>query len=178
VGVRSKVLKLPEATRVELDSRLIRGGFSGYEELEAWLRSQGYEVGKSSIHRYGSKLDQRIAELKRSTDQAKALVAAAPDDSADMSEALMRLLQEKLFTLLMEMEVDPENANLAAIAKAMAPLARASISLKKYASEVQAKLSEASAKVSAEAASGRIPNLTAEALARIREIYTGAVTPP
>lgn len=139
MGERSKIVDLPEATRAELDTRLIKGGFRGYVELEAWLRGQGFEVSKSSIHRYGSKLDQRIAELRRSTEQAKALVAAAPDDSADMSEALMRLLQEKLFTLLMEMDVDPENANLGAIAKAMAPLARASIALKKHAAEVKLK---------------------------------------
>lgn len=158
---------------MELDSRLIRGGFSGYEELEAWLRSQGYEVGKSSIHRYGSKLDQRIAELKRSTDQAKALVAAAPDDSADMSEALMRLLQEKLFTLLMEIDVDPENADLGAIAKAMAPLARASIALKKHASEVALKARDAAEAAGRIAQKGGLSEGSAD---EIRRLIMGIAT--
>ena len=167
MGERSKILDLPEATRAELDGRLIKGGFRGYVELEAWLRDQGFEVSQSSIHRYGSKLDQRIAELKRSTDQAKALVAAAPDDSADMSEALMRLLQEKLFTLLMEMDVDPENANLGAIAKAMAPLARASIALKKHAAEVAAKARDAADAAGRIAQRGGLSKDAAEEIQRL-----------
>lgn len=170
MGVRSKILDLPQATRAELDERLINGGFRGYEQLEEWLKSQGFELGKSSIHRYGSKLEQRVAELKRSTDQAKALVAASPDEAGDMSEALMRLLQEKLFTLLMEMDVDPENASLGAIAKAMAPLARASIALKKYSAEVAEK-----ARAAAEAAD-RIATkggLSADSAAEIRRAILG-----
>lgn len=170
MGQRSKILDLPEATRADLDAKLISRGFRGYEELEAWLEAQGYEIGKSSIHRYGSKLEQRVAELKRSTDQAKALVAASPDEAGDMSEALMRLLQEKLFTLLMEMDVDPENASLGAIAKAMAPLARASIALKKYSSEVAEK-----ARAAADAADRIVKTggLSAEAGAQIRAAILG-----
>ena len=87
------MLDLPEPMRAYLDQRLIGGGFRDYVALEEWLRSQGFEIGKSSIHRYGSKLEMRIQDLKRSTEEAKAIVAAAPDDAADMSEALMRLLQ-------------------------------------------------------------------------------------
>lgn len=139
MGTRSKILDLPMETRAELDAKLLTGGFRGYEQLESWLNQLGFEVGKSSIHRYGSKLEERIGELKRSTEQAKALIASSPDDAGDMSEALMRLMQEKLFTLLMEMEVNPEKADLGKIAKAMAPLARASIAQKKYSSEVRDK---------------------------------------
>lgn len=178
MGERSKVLDLPEATRAELDSRLISGGFRRYEDLAEWLTGQGFQVSKSSLHRYGSRLDQRISELKRSTDQAKALVAAAPDDSADMSEALMRLMQEKLFTVLMEMDVDADEVSLSAIAKAMGPLARASIALKKHSMDVQAKLNEASKKVETLAREGGIPNLTPQALDTIRSIYLGAVAAP
>lgn len=170
MGDRSKVMDLPEAKRAELDARLIGSGFRGYVELEAWLRSEGYEVSKSSLHRYGSKLDQRVAELKRSTEQARALVAAAPDESADMSEALMRLMQEKLFTLLMEMDVDPEQASLGAIAKAMAPLARASIALKQHAASVAEK-----ARTAADQA-GRIAKqggLSQEAADEIRRAILG-----
>jgi hypothetical protein len=133
MGQRSKIDLLPENVRQELNAKLIGGSFSGYVELEDWLRGLGVEVSKSSIHRYGSKLDQRMAELKASTEQAKALVQASPDESADMSEALMRLMQQKLFTLLMDMDIDPDDTpNIGTIAKAMAPLARASIALKQH----------------------------------------------
>ncbi|MBN8488231.1 MAG: DUF3486 family protein [Burkholderiales bacterium] len=170
MGDRSKVLDLPEVTRAELDARLIGGGFTGYVELAEWLRGQGFEVSKSSLHRYGSKLDQRVAELKRSTEQARALVAAAPDESADMSEALMRLMQEKLFTLLMEMDVDPEQASLGAIAKAMAPLARASIALKQHAASVAEKARTAADQATRIATAG---GLSAESADEIRRAILG-----
>lgn len=170
MGERSKVLALPDDVRRDLEARLIGGGFQAYDELTFWLKGQGYEISRSAIHRYGSKLDQRISELKRSTDQARALVQAAPDDSADMSEALMRLLQEKLFTCLMEMDVDPEAASLGAIAKAMAPLARASISLKKHAAEVAEKARAAADAVDAIARKG---GLSADSANDIRAAILG-----
>lgn len=143
MGQRSKILDLPAQTRAELDAKLITGGFRGYEQLEAWLEQQGFEVGKSSIHRYGSRLEERLNSLKAATDQAKALVAASPDDEGAMNEAVIRLAQEKIFTLLMEMELDPESADFAKILKAMSPIVRASLATKKYAAEVRAKTASA-----------------------------------
>lgn len=137
MGERSKVLDLPEDQRRALDERLIRGGFAGYVELEAWLRSQGFEISKSSLHRYGSQMERRLAELKRSTDEARALVAAAPDDSDAMARATMQMLQQRLFGLLRDMgDIDPESVDLAKIAKAMAPLVRASIAQQTFMREV------------------------------------------
>lgn len=137
MGERSKILDLPEATRSELDQRLIRGGFAGYVELEAWLRAQGFEVGKSSIHRYGSQMERRLADLRRSTEEARALVAAAPDDSDAMARATMQMLQQRLFGLLRDMdEIDPDSVDIAKIAKAMAPLVRASIAQQQFMREV------------------------------------------
>ena len=170
MGERSKIESLPADTRAELDRRLFEGRFSGYVELEAWLRKQGFEVGKSSIHRYGSRLEERMAQIQRSTEQAKALVAASPDDAGDMGEALMRLMSEKLFTLLMEMDVDPESADLGKIAKALAPLMQAQIKQKKYASEVRDR-----ARTAADAAEkiGRTGGLSAESAAELRRAILG-----
>ena len=179
MGERSKILDLPEATRQELDSRLIKGGFAGYVELEAWLRAQGFEVGKSSIHRYGSQMEQRLFDLRRSTEEARALVAAAPDDTDAMARATMQMLQQRLFGLLRDMDtIDPDSVDLAKIAKAMAPLVRASIAQQEYMRAVRDRLQEADKKVTDMASSGRMPNVTPEALAQIRAIYTGAVVGP
>lgn len=169
MGERSKILDLPEETRAELDERLFKGGFRGYVELEAWLRAQGFEVSKSSIHRYGSRLEERMAQLKRSTDQARALVAASPDDAGDMGEALMRLMSEKLFTVLMELDVDPESVDLAKVAKALAPLMRAQIAMKKFAAEVR----ERTSKVVDELATAQ--GMTADQAMMWREKFLGVV---
>ena len=139
MGERSKILSLPEATRNELDAKLIGGGFADYVALEAWLRAQGFEVGKSSIQRYGSKLEERIAQLKRATDQAKALVEASPDSDASMARGLMRLYQSKLWDVLYELELDPDTIDLNKVGKLLAPLVRAEVHLNKFAAEVREK---------------------------------------
>lgn len=142
MGQRSKVYDLPPDVRSELEGKLLRGGFSDYVGLEAWLRSKGYEIGKSSLHRYGSVLEERLAALQAATEQAKALVEASPDDAGDMGAALIRLVQERVFTALMQMELDPENIDLAKIGKIIAPLVRADVHVKKHAAEWRAKASK------------------------------------
>lgn len=61
---RSTILSLPADILDELKRRLIDGSFSGFYELEFWLKSLGYEISKSSIHRFSSvfsaNLDQEL----------------------------------------------------------------------------------------------------------------------
>lgn len=171
MGERSKILDLPEGTRQALDQRLIQGGFSGYVELEAWLKAQGYEVGKSSIHRYGSQMERRLADLRRSTEEARALVAAAPDDTDAMARATMQMLQQRLFGLLRDMDdIDPKSVDIAKIAKAMAPLVRASIAQQQFMREVAERAQHA-----AEAADriARTGGLSADSAAEIRRTILG-----
>ncbi|HEU4601566.1 MAG TPA: DUF3486 family protein [Steroidobacteraceae bacterium] len=134
---RSKIEQLPDAVRTELDSRLIQSGFSGYRDLAEWLTSQGFEIKKSALQTYGARFEDRISALKLATDQARAIVAESPDDEGAMSEALMRLVQEKLFSVLLEIEIDPAKINLNSLARSIAELGRASVTQKKYAQEVR-----------------------------------------
>jgi len=171
MGERSKIVQLPEATRVELDQRLVAGGFSGYVELEGWLRQQGFEVSKSSIHRYGSQMERRLADLRVSTEQARALVAAAPDDTDAMSRATMQMLQQRLFQVLRDMDdVDPDDVDLAKLAKAVAPLARASIAQQEYMRQVKERAAAA-----ADAADRIVKTggLSADSAAEIRRAILG-----
>jgi DNA-directed RNA polymerase subunit F len=179
VGERSKVTGLPPEMRELLDGKLIGSGFQHYVQLQDWLRAQGYEIGKSSLHRYGSRLEEKVAKLKASAERARALVEASPDVADNMAQATMRLLQEKLYTVLESMDdIDPESVDLVKLSRAMAPLVRASIAAKKHADEVREKLAEADKKLADAAGDGRIAGVTPEALAQIRAIYTGAVVGP
>ena len=144
----SKILALPEEIHAELDRRLVKRGFNGYRDLAIWLTSLGYEICKSAVHEYGAAFEERLARLKIATDQAKALVEAAPDDEGAISDALMRLVQEKLFTVLMNFQVDPKKPlNLGSLAKAISELGRASVTQKKWRAEVRAKAGAAAAAV-------------------------------
>lgn len=167
---RSKIDLLPEEVRAELDARLIRSGFSGYRDLADWLTGQGFEIKKSALQSYGAQFEDRIGALKLATEQARAIVAESPDDEGAMSEALMRLVQEKLFGVLLEMEVDPKKINLAGMARSIAELGRASVTQKKYAQEVRER-----ARAAADAASriAKRGGLSADAVTEIRSAILG-----
>lgn len=157
--------------RAALDRRLIANGFSGYEGLSEWLSDQGYTISKSAIHRYGQPFEQRIQALKMATDQARAIVETAPDDEGAVSEALMRLVQEKLFQGLMDFQMDPDKPlNLASAAKAVAELSRATVTQKKWQAEVRAKAEAAAAAVEKIATSG---GLSRESVEDIRRAILG-----
>lgn len=166
MAARSKVLQLPEDVRQELEQKLIKNGFGGYVALEDWLAEHGYEISKSALQRWGASFEERVDALRIATQQAKAIVKASPDDEGDMSEALMRLMQERIFNALVTLEVDPKKVNLGSLAKALAPIARASIAQKKYASEVRERATAAAAAVDAAVKTGGLSADTASDLRR------------
>lgn len=167
MGLRSTVSQLPPEVQKDLDGRLVSGGFSDYAGLAAWLSEQGFEISKSALHRYGSKFEQRMAQLKTATSQAKAIVDASPDDENAVSDALMRLVQEKLFQLLVEADVDPEEPiNLAKVARAVADLGRTTITQKKWQAEFRAKIEAAAATVETIARKGGLGKSAADQIRR------------
>ena len=125
---RSKVAQLPDEIRAELDRRLIAGAFSGYTDLAGWLEEQGHRISRSAVHDYGSKLERKIEAIRLATEQAKAIVSGSPDAEAAMSEATLRMAQERLFTLLNEAD-GGSLKDVATAARAVAEMARAGISV-------------------------------------------------
>ncbi len=149
---RSAVLTLPTPVKEWLDKALCEAGFANYQLLADELRERGYEISKSSIHRYGQQFEERLAALKVASEQARAIVDTAPDNEGAMNEALMRLVQEKLFGVLQDIEVDPAKVNLASLAKSIAELGRASVTQKKFAEEVRQQERERAAQLAGEMA--------------------------
>ncbi|NNN24371.1 DUF3486 family protein [Pseudomonas nitroreducens] len=131
---RSKVLQLPANVKAWLDKYLVDTNFSGYEALSAELEARGYSIGKSALHTYGQNFEERLAAVKMARDQAQAVVAAAPDDDGAVNEALVRLTQEKLFSLLLSSE---GKLDISKVGKTVAELVKASVVQKKYAAEAE-----------------------------------------
>lgn len=174
---RSKVDTLPPELKAWLDGELLKRGFADYVQLAADLQAKGAEVSKSSLHRYGSKFEERMAQLKVSTEQARAVVAASPDDEGAMNEALIRLTQDKLFGVLVDLDVDPDSVNITKITKSIADLARSSITQKKWQIEVRTKAAERMKAVEAEAKSlkGETRDVALAMLQKVRAVYEGAM---
>ena len=137
--------QLPKEVRAWLDHSLVEGNFTGYELLEGELKSRGYSIGKSSIHRYGQKIERRMAAIKASTEAARILTEGAADDQDARSEAVIALVQTEMFESIINLQeaseddIDPTEriALLSKAAKNIATLARASVNQKKFRLEVQ-----------------------------------------
>lgn len=165
---RSKVLTLPDNVKADLNNRLISGGFAGYEALSEWLISEGYEISKSALHRYGTEFEQRLGAIRVATEQARAVVDAAGDDAGVKSDALMALVQEKAFQALVRME-EPGDMSLASLGRMVADLSRASIAQKRWMAEIKQKTAAAAENVEKNLAGA----IDEETLRRVREEIYG-----
>lgn len=151
---RSKVAGLPKTVKTWLDTALAENNFSDYEALANELSERGFSISKSALHRYGQDFESKLSALRLASEQARAVVAAAPDEEGSVNDALMRFVQEHLFKMLMaegENKFDPYK-----MAKAVAELGKASVVQKKWAAETEirrAALQEAAGRVDAAALS-------------------------
>lgn len=135
---RSKVHSLPPELKEWLDAELVRRGFGDYVQLAADLKARGADVSKSSLQRYGSPFEQRMAQLKMASEQARALVDAAPDDEDKLGSAVVRMTQEKIFTLLMDLEIDAKDVDVNKLFKNAAEIGKASVTHKRFSMEARA----------------------------------------
>lgn len=144
---RNLVYELPQNIKQELDQKLVANHFSNYKQLESWLRGLGFEISKSSIHRYGYKFQQQLENIRLATEQAK-IIAQEADDENDMADALSRLAQEKMFHVLVDLDPDEiKGIELPKLVRAIAALNSSSVNVKKYKAEVAVKLKKAQEKI-------------------------------
>jgi len=170
---RSKVQALPEAVKSDLDKKLVAGGFCDYATLSDWLKEQGYEISKSSLHRYGSGFEQRLSAIKIATDQAQAIADTIGDDQGVLGDALTRLIQEKTFQLLVEMEsLSVEDVDFTKLGEMVAKLNKTALLQKKWISDMREKTAKTADEVVKVAKSG---GLSAERAEEIRKKILGIV---
>ena len=126
---RSTIQRLPEDLRRELDRRLIANGFGGHSELADWLAEQGWEISRSAVQRHSAPLERSIEQIRRATQAAESLVDASGDDGGAVSDATLRLVQQRMFDMLRASEDDDPKA-LAAVARSVADTSRAAAAIR------------------------------------------------
>lgn len=147
----SSIDQLNTDDKAWLDKRFMDKGFCGYEEIATILQERGYNVSKSSVHRYGQKVEQKLAAVQASTQAAMMIADAAPDDSDMRSSAVLSLVQTELFNALVALqEADNKDADpadrimlMAKAGKGIAEIAKASVNQKKWESEVKERVQAA-----------------------------------
>lgn len=170
---RAKIKQLPREIRDWLDQALAEKNFAGYKQLEAELSARGFAVSKSSIHRYGANLEQKLAAIKDSTEAALLISKAAPDDAGEREAAVMSMLNTEIFNVLVNArqlndEKDPARRMklLSSLATSVSKLSRASIHQKKHEQEVRAKAQTAADKVARLAKKGGLSVSTVDTIRR------------
>lgn len=152
---RSSIFALPDEVKTWLDSALMEGNFSGYQVLEETLRDQGYVISKSAIHRYGQKMEKKLAAIKASTEASRIFMDGMDDSTDSLNGAVLAMVQTGLFECLVglqeanEDDIDPEKRIklYAGVAKNIANLSQTSINLKKFQSEMKDKIQAAATEV-------------------------------
>lgn len=179
---RSKVSALPPEVLDDLNAQLIQRGFSGYEELAAWLKSLGYDISKTAIFRHGSALETEFEEAMADARRTRALARAAREsgdtDDGALLESASGIMQDNLLRLSLKLKssrAEPEEAakTLSLISRAFADIGRFDISRQKWQAELRAKAMVAADAVEAIAKKGGLSN---EAMDQIRRGILGIAT--
>ncbi len=166
---RSKIMQLPETVKAALDKRLISGSFADYTSLATWLQEQGFEISRSAIHRYGQEFEEKLAAIKIATEQARAITEAVGDDEGRMSDALISLVQQQAFDVLVNMQKrDPETYEklFPKMGVVVSRLARASVAQKKWLAEARSKAKDTADDIVKTIKKGGMSEETAELIRR------------
>ncbi|MEB3466862.1 phage protein Gp27 family protein, partial [Pasteurella multocida] len=117
-------------------------------------KKRGYDISKSAVHRYGQKLEQRLASIKASAEAAKVISENISNEKGVQSDAILEMIQSEVFQALMSLEEIKEEddpmkrlAALSFVGKNISPLIGASINLKKYQADIKAKTQLAASEV-------------------------------
>ncbi len=100
----------PLEDREAFERELIRRNFANYDGLALWLKVKGFRISRTSVWRHGDKLKRRIQAVRNSTEAAKMIAEAAPDDSDLRSAAVISLVQSELFDVMVCLQ-DLDEAN-------------------------------------------------------------------
>lgn len=151
MGRKSSIHRLPPVVRAHIEAALASGGQT-LDELIADLQARfpaecraGALPSRSAVHRYGQKLERRLAAIRASTEAARLISEQAGDSKDARSEALTALVQTELFEAILALQEagDPEVDQaervgmLSSAAKNIATLTRASVNLKEFQAKVE-----------------------------------------
>lgn len=151
MGRKSSITRLPPEIKSYIEAMLAVGSQT-LDELIADLQGRfpaaatsGSLPSRSAIHRYGNKLDRRLAAIKASTQAALLIREHAGDSHDARSEALTALVQTELFEALLNLqEADDDDLEpgerigmLSTAAKNIATLTRSSVNLKQFQAKVE-----------------------------------------
>lgn len=142
----SVIDSLTPEQRAAFVAELTRRNFSDYDGLVAWAAEFGLEITRSAAHRYGTKVKRKLQAVKDSTEAARLIAEAAPDDADLRSAAVISLVQSELFDVMVTLQ-DLDDADpaervglLKEAARSVLDMTKASTMQKKWMQENEARI--------------------------------------
>ena len=172
-----KIKRMPRDLKAQLDRLLNEGQMHTSLQLKKWLDSNGFEISSRSIADYRHKFERQLDSVRLATEQARVVCEQFKDDDVEMQSALMRLVQTRLFEILVvagEKETSRRKrtsptvaaVNVAALARCVSGLVKAETEHQKWADRARAGVTAAEQKVE----EARSKGLSKEAADQIKSI--------
>jgi hypothetical protein len=157
--------ELPSEIREQVDRLLIEGGTT-YDDIQAWLSEQGYDISRSAIGRYGKDFFSQYQRLRMIEDKSKALVSEAGDGMV-LEEALSKIFAQKILETQLDESLDIKQ--LPRIISDFAKLQASSVLRERMKADFKTKFDKAADKVA------KKKNVDPETLRMIREEVYGII---
>ena len=125
--ISSKIDELPEKLRLKVDVMLADTS-NTYEYISQYLKSEGYEISKSSVGRYATRTNtatQRLLEAQAQTEKLIQVVKDNPD--ADYTEAAIMLTMNGLVNKVATAEEEFNEMPLDKAGRLIASLSRTKV---------------------------------------------------
>jgi hypothetical protein len=172
-----KIRRMPKDLKKQLDSMLHAGTMHTSLQLSKWLGDNGFEISRQCIDEYRHKFERRLDAVRLATQQARLVCKQFKDDDMQMQSALMRLVQTRLFEVLVvaKEEVNsPGNqqsptvaaVNVPALARCVSGLVKAETEHQRWAERARAGVAAVEQKVE----EARTKGLSKEAADQIKAV--------
>jgi hypothetical protein len=157
---RPKVDSLPKDVRSWLDQVLIDRSHPGYVALSAALKERGFDISHAAVHRYDGKVQRTIAAVRASTEAARQIAASLPDQTDDLSQTLLRMVQSEMFSILVSLQdaaaegegnLEQRLKVLSSATKSASEAARANVTHRRWQEDVRKRAAAAADAVAAQA---------------------------
>ncbi|MGB3551701.1 MAG: phage protein Gp27 family protein [Candidatus Binatus sp.] len=152
-----KIKRMPKDLKEQLDKLLSESKMHTSRQLSKWLKDNGFEISHRCIDEYRHNFERQLDSVRLATEQARIVCEQFKDDDAQMQSALMRLVQTRLFEVLVVANEKETNrrkrtspvaaVNIAALARTVSGLVKAETDHQKWAEHARAGVAAVEQKV-------------------------------
>jgi len=108
VPIPKAIDSIPSEVRAKIDQWLHSHGYADYDGLVEMLASQGYELSRTVLGRYGKNLKEKTEKIRQATQMTTELLAALGDDANNLGLASVAMAQQSIFDALASSELNLE----------------------------------------------------------------------